>query len=243
VAGQVVLDYCGCVRGILNDDQGGPLHPPGLRMAEALLEVRASLGRVLAVNRPGAAHGQLARLAGFIDTGLAVASGQREEVVGQVEELATVAATLMAESGSLSRRRAEYQRLIRRYESSGEAFHGQLAKVMKGWMAGLFQAVGGKGGRDAPTDNLDLERWFRLPKGHERKIHGRSHAGVRIVQEGPTLLLVLDAHRSHPEPFTAEDLLAYRDAREPNDQTEAIQRRKVMRKARSPKKGRSSSPV
>jgi hypothetical protein len=32
----VVLDYCTVVRGILNDDQGGPLHPPGLRMADAL---------------------------------------------------------------------------------------------------------------------------------------------------------------------------------------------------------------
>lgn len=55
-AGQVVLDYCAAVRGILNDDQGGPLHPPGLRMAEALAEVRASLGRLLALNKPGRAH-------------------------------------------------------------------------------------------------------------------------------------------------------------------------------------------
>ena len=44
-AGQVVLDYCAAVRGILNDDQGGPLHPPGVRMAEALAEVRASIRR------------------------------------------------------------------------------------------------------------------------------------------------------------------------------------------------------
>jgi hypothetical protein len=44
-AGQVVLDYCAAVRGILNDDQGGPLHPPGLRMADALQEVRQSLHR------------------------------------------------------------------------------------------------------------------------------------------------------------------------------------------------------
>jgi hypothetical protein len=44
-ANQVVLDYCCAVRGILNDDQGGPLHPPGVRMAEARAEVRASLGR------------------------------------------------------------------------------------------------------------------------------------------------------------------------------------------------------
>jgi hypothetical protein len=44
-AGSVVLDYCTAVRGILNDDQGGPLHPPGLRMAEALNEVHASIQR------------------------------------------------------------------------------------------------------------------------------------------------------------------------------------------------------
>jgi len=31
----VVRDYGAAVRGILHDDQGGPLHPPGLRMAEA----------------------------------------------------------------------------------------------------------------------------------------------------------------------------------------------------------------
>src|SRR5499426_4099726 len=36
-AQDVVLDYCAAVRGILNDDQGGPLHPPGLRMAEDFL--------------------------------------------------------------------------------------------------------------------------------------------------------------------------------------------------------------
>jgi hypothetical protein len=44
-AGTVVLDYCAAVRGILNDDQGGPLHPAGVRMAEALSEVRESLQR------------------------------------------------------------------------------------------------------------------------------------------------------------------------------------------------------
>jgi hypothetical protein len=53
-AGQVVLDYCAAVRGILNDDQGGPLHPPGLRMADALREVRESLQRNLGVKKGGA---------------------------------------------------------------------------------------------------------------------------------------------------------------------------------------------
>jgi hypothetical protein len=46
-ASAVVLDYCAAVRGILNDDQGGPLHPPGLRMAEALVDVQASIRRNL----------------------------------------------------------------------------------------------------------------------------------------------------------------------------------------------------
>ena len=52
--GDVVLDYCCAVRGILNDDQGGPLHPPGLRMAEALREVRESLQRNLEAKKGGA---------------------------------------------------------------------------------------------------------------------------------------------------------------------------------------------
>jgi hypothetical protein len=49
----VVLDYCAAVRGILNDDQGGPLHPPGLRMAEALNEVRESIQRNLDEKKGG----------------------------------------------------------------------------------------------------------------------------------------------------------------------------------------------
>jgi hypothetical protein len=52
-AGSVVLAYCAAVRGILNDDQGGPLHPPGLRMAEALGEVQESLQRNLGAKRGG----------------------------------------------------------------------------------------------------------------------------------------------------------------------------------------------
>jgi hypothetical protein len=52
-AGGVVLEYCAAVRGILNDDQGGPLHPPGLRMAKALNEVHASLQRNLDAKKGG----------------------------------------------------------------------------------------------------------------------------------------------------------------------------------------------
>src|SRR5262245_14004405 len=86
------------------------------------------------------------------------------------------------------------------------------------------------------TTNRDLERWFRQPKGHERRIHGHRPAGVRIVQEGPTLLLALDAHQAHPDPVGADDLLPYRRAQAARCQREALHRRGIMRKARSTKK-------
>ncbi len=51
--GEVVLEYCAAVRGILNDSQGGPLHPPGVRMREALQDVRDSLERNLQAKKGG----------------------------------------------------------------------------------------------------------------------------------------------------------------------------------------------
>jgi hypothetical protein len=60
--GSVVLDYCAAVRGILNNDQGGPLHPPGLGMAEALTEVRESLQRDLDAKKGGSPRSNSAAL-------------------------------------------------------------------------------------------------------------------------------------------------------------------------------------
>jgi hypothetical protein len=51
----VVLEYAAGIRGILNDDQGGPLDPPGLRMAGALGEVRASIQRCVERKKGGPA--------------------------------------------------------------------------------------------------------------------------------------------------------------------------------------------
>lgn len=118
-------------------------------------------------------------------------------------------------------------------EQAEDSIHQAMATVMISFVAGLFV---GEGKFKDIRDNLDLERWFRLPKSHERRIHGHRHAGVRIVQEGPTLVHALDAHLTHPEPFTAEELLAYHNAREPLSQKQAIARRKIMKKARSKKK-------
>jgi hypothetical protein len=51
--GEVVLGSGAAVRGILNDSQGGPLHPPGVRMREALQDVRDSLDRSLQGKKGG----------------------------------------------------------------------------------------------------------------------------------------------------------------------------------------------
>ena len=229
----VVLDYCSVVRGILNDDQGGPLQPPGLRMAEALGEVQDSLQRNLSANCGGRAHAQLQRLAGCIDRGLTAAQAEQKEVRRQLDEVQRVATTLEVGQASVTERQAQFTRLQEEFASQETPFYGHMAALMASFAVGLFA------GGDALAslqDNLDLERWFRLPKGHERRIHGHRHAGVRIVQEGPTLMLALDAHLAHPGPFTADELLPYQYASAPASQGEAIHRRKVMRRARSKKK-------
>jgi len=65
-ANSVVLEYCAAVRGILNDDQGGPLHPPGLRMAEALKEVHESIQRNLDTKKGDSRKSTLAVWAGAL---------------------------------------------------------------------------------------------------------------------------------------------------------------------------------
>jgi hypothetical protein len=54
-AQDITLAYASGIRGILNDDQGGPLDPPGLRMAEALGQVRDSLQRCIERKKGGPA--------------------------------------------------------------------------------------------------------------------------------------------------------------------------------------------
>ena len=130
-------------------------------------------------------------------------------------------------------RQEKFERLSEQFERSEDPIHHNMAQVMSSFLAGLFV---GQGVFEEIQDNLDLERWFRLPKSHERRIHGHRHAGIRLVIEGPTLVPALDAHQQHPEQFTVDDLLPYRTALEPTCQQQALNRHKVMRKARSQKK-------
>ena len=174
------------------------------------------------------------RLAGCIDRGMEGAREALTQVGYYVQDLRAVAGLLKpSDAATGEEREAGFVSRWQEWEASVDPMHQQFAKVMSSFEAGLF--VGGEGA-DFPADNVDLERWFKRPKGHERRMHGRRHAGVRLVQQGPTLLLALDAHVHHHGPCTGDDLEPYRHSRVPASQQEALERGKIMRQARSRKK-------
>jgi hypothetical protein len=158
--------------------------------------------------------------------------GQQEIIREYVAVIAEVAATLEPGTADVLERQEQFEALIDRFEATEDPICHGMATVMLSFLAGLFV---GEEDYEGIRDNLDLERWFRLPKSHERRIHGRCHAGVRLVQTGATLVPALDAHAAHPGLFTVDDLLPYRGSREPPCQAQALGRRKIMRKARSKK--------
>jgi hypothetical protein len=173
----------------------------------------------------------LRRLAACIDRGLEAVQEDQKELRREVKKIQAVADTLDPTRGSAEERRSQFEELQERFSRQSSSFGQHMAKIMASFAVGLF--VGPLA--DLPQDNLDLERWFRLPKSHERRIHGRRHAGTRLVQEGPTLTPTLDAHLHHPEPFTADELVPYRSAQPPPSQKAAIARRRIARSARSSK--------
>jgi hypothetical protein len=155
------------------------------------------------------------------------------DVAGHAEQIRDIQQTLEPATGTSAERKCRFDALAKSLDQSSDPVHQHMARTMISFSPGLF-AGGDK--VDLPVDNLELERAFRLPKGHERRIHGHAHAGVRIVQRGPSLLLVLDAHRRHPAPFSAEELMPWVDIPAPASQRACIQRRRIMRRARSAKK-------
>ena len=169
-------------------------------------------------------------MAACIDKGLDLERPRQKTIRCHVETIQEVATTLDPAAKASAQRQSDFDAILARIDGDSDPIHRQMAVLMRSFRAGLFA---GDDACDQIHDNLDLERWLRLPKGHERLIHGHRHAGVRIVQEGPTLVHALDAHHTHPEPFGVDDLWPYRAARAPACQRQAIHRRKVMRKARS----------
>lgn len=171
-------------------------------------------------------------MAGYIDRGLSAVKDAQETLGHSLEDVRAIHKTLDPDSDSCAQRQTQFQVLQEQFQDSDDPTRQYMGRMMASFAPGLF--VGGEE-TDVPQDNLDLERWFKQPKGHERRIHGHRHAGVRLVQEGPTLMLALDAHLEHPEPFTAADLWPYRDVPAPTCQRQAMHRRTMMRRARSKK--------
>jgi hypothetical protein len=229
---QIVLDLCAAVRGILNDDQGGPLHPPGLRMSEALEQVAQCIGRQV-VGDDSSSDRALISLCSCIERGISAVSDQLKVVQCLTAEVQRVQDLLDQATATAKSRQGKFHRLAAKYAGTSNPILQHMGATMRSFEKGLFAAGDDP---DLPTDNLDLERTFRLPKGHERRIHGHAHAGVRIVQQGASLMMVLDGHTRHPDPFTPEELILYADVPLPDGQLQSERRRKIMRLARSSKR-------
>ena len=120
------------------------------------------------------------RLAPCIDRGLDEVTEVQAELRQEVQKIQAVANTLDPASGSQEDRRDQFAKLQRRFSKQQNPVAQHMAKVMASFLGGLFVGAAD----DLPQDNLDLERWLRLPKSHERRIHGHRHAGIRIVLEG-----------------------------------------------------------
>jgi len=165
-----------------------------------------------------------------IDSGRRHVASDLREVAQHALTLSAIWSCLQPDNGPAEERRAKFVAHAALLAASSDPLHTHMGRIMNAFAPGLF--AGGDDPR-LPADNLDLERAFRLPKGHERRIHGRAHAGVRIVQQGPTLLPALDAHARHPDPFDPAELRGYVHATIPDSQLQSERRRRVMRKARS----------
>ena len=233
VAEEGVLDYCSAIRGILNSNQGSPEYPSGLRMFDRLKQVRESLQINIDLKRDTPSDRLVNRLAKCIDRGFERVEGTFEEIGGRVEEIRAIGKTVNPETGNSEERQKVVEELRSRFAQKADPISQHMAKIMERFQKGLFA---GGDDLDIPQDNLEEERWFKKPKSHERRITGRRHAGTRIVREGATMMPALDAHVSHPKPFSPEELWSYCTATVPESQKAAIHRRKVMRKAGSRKK-------
>lgn len=170
-ASDIVLDYCAAVRGILNDNQGGPLTPPGMRMANALKDVSQSIERNLKLRKTPISS-KLKRLQGCIKRGLLIYQTDQIEIEKWIKEIEKVKDTLDLEKGTRKSRLSKFRRLKRRLAKTNDLVKNQMSEIMHSFRASLFV---GDDIFSMPEDNLDLERWFKKPKGHERKIHGHKH--------------------------------------------------------------------
>ena len=129
--GAVVLDFCSAVRGILNDNHGGPCNPSGMRMVDALADVQDSLARIAASGKSSGAFSLLDRLKGFIDRGVAEQQETFSRVRGYTAQVREVVKILTVEDGALlADREPLFEAKIAELQSfSDDKVHHDMAKV------------------------------------------------------------------------------------------------------------------
>jgi len=109
---EVVLTYCSAVRGLLNRNQGGPLDPPGLRMAEGLKQVRASIQKNIDARQGGDAERYLSRLARCIDRGLSEVKDSLKVIPARVATLRAIERSLDPKMGNSTGRQTAFRKLM-----------------------------------------------------------------------------------------------------------------------------------
>ena len=135
--------------------------------------------------------------------GLDLVKLQQKTIRCHVETIQEVAATLDPAAKTSAQRQSYFDAIFARLDGDSDPIRRQMAVSMQSFRVGLFA---GDDTFDQLHDNLALELLVPLAQGHERRIHGHRH-GVRIVQEGPTLVHAGRLHHTHPEPFGVDDLL------------------------------------
>ena len=120
---------------------------------------------------------------------------EQETLRNYVQDIEEVAATLQPDGQTCAARQALFKELIDRFEGTQEPMHQQMVQVMRSFRAGLFV---GEGQCEPIRDNLDLERWFRLPKSHERGSTVTATRGFVSSWRGPRWCMLWTSRRHIP---------------------------------------------
>jgi hypothetical protein len=139
-AAQIVLDYCAAVRGILNDNHGGPLTPPGWRMASAVESVCQSLERNLS-QPPTPISSKLKRLYGCIQRGLSIYTQEKAHLREYMKDLKRVFETLNPEQGALAERRARFRQLTMQFAEAADPVTTYMSTIMQRFEGELFVII------------------------------------------------------------------------------------------------------
>jgi len=139
----------------------------------------------------GSCDQALAELRRCIKRGTSLVSEQLRTAADYAADVATVWEVPNPNAATAEQRRDTFDKPGACCVGDVNPVYEHMSRTMQSFAPGLF-ACGDD--PELPQDNLDFERVFGLPKNQECRIHGHAHAGVRIVQQGPSLALMLDAH-------------------------------------------------